>query len=143
MTTSSRAQFLQTSAVMKSAGVGRETLRFYEKKGLLPKAQRTDSGYRQYTKDTVELIRFIKEAQGAGFTLKEIQELTRLRTKAMDTCGNVSQVLTKKLGAIENEIAELQKKSKVLSRLSRECSGEDENSSCSILPGRGRVSLSR
>jgi Predicted transcriptional regulators len=52
--------YLQTSEVMKAANVGRETLRFYEKRGLIPKALRTDSGYRQYTRDTVELIIFIK-----------------------------------------------------------------------------------
>lgn len=71
----------------KKANVKKETLRYYERRGLLNKPPRTDSGYRQYSQDAVSRIMFIKRAQKLGFSLKEISELLSLRVDKHTTCG--------------------------------------------------------
>ena len=70
---------LTSGQAAKAAGVGVETLRFYERKGLLPKPARRTSGYRVYTPESVDRLAFIKRAQRLGFTLKDVKELLRLR----------------------------------------------------------------
>ena len=80
-------QELNIGQVAAQAGVNRQTLRYYERRGILAEPERAASGYRKYPSDTVRLIRFIKRAQDLGFTLTEVEELltirdTRSRTKA-------------------------------------------------------------
>jgi MerR family transcriptional regulator, copper efflux regulator len=69
---------LRVGEVAARAGVHRETLRYYERRGLVPAPPRRSSGYRAYPADTVERVRLIKWAQGLGFTLREIGELARI-----------------------------------------------------------------
>jgi MerR family transcriptional regulator, copper efflux regulator len=71
---------LTTGQVAKAVGVNIQTLRFYEREGIISAPHRTRSGYRQYPEETVRIIAFIKRAQVLGFTLKEAKELSRLRT---------------------------------------------------------------
>ncbi len=73
--------------VAKQSGVGVETVRFYETKGLIKQPPRSDHGYRQYTEETVLRIRFIKQAKKLGFTLKEINELLSIRDESGATCS--------------------------------------------------------
>jgi DNA-binding transcriptional MerR regulator len=73
---------LTIGQVAKGAGVGVETVRFYEREGLVPAPKRRPSGYRQYPADTVRRIRFVQAAKDLGFTLKEIRELLSLRVAA-------------------------------------------------------------
>jgi DNA-binding transcriptional MerR regulator len=73
---------LRIGDVAASAGVSPDTLRFYERRGLLRPVRRRASGYREYTSETVRLVRFIRRAQSLGFTLAEVEELIRLREKA-------------------------------------------------------------
>jgi MerR family mercuric resistance operon transcriptional regulator len=88
---------LKTGELAKRAGVNVETLRFYERKGLLPEPQRRASGYRDYPEESVTRIRFIKRAQGLGFSLDEIHELLALRVKPKSPCAEVRDVVEKKI----------------------------------------------
>lgn len=72
---------MKTKEVLEISGIDRETLRFYENKGLLPKMKRTDGGYRIFPEEIINRLRFIKTAKVAGFTLKEIKELVELKRK--------------------------------------------------------------
>ncbi len=127
-------KLLSTSDIAKAAGVGRETLRFYEEKGLVEPISRTAAGYRQYAPAAVELVAFIKETQQAGFSLKEIQELLQLRTTATNTCNNVSVVLQRKSEMMAVEIAGLQRKQAIIESMVSNCCQLGGNKPCSLVP---------
>jgi len=74
----------------KRAGVGVETIRFYERKGLLPEPPRRYSGYREYPESAIDRVRFIRRAKELGFTLKEIGELLELRIRPGTTCRQMA-----------------------------------------------------
>ena len=80
---------LRSGELAKQAGVNVETLRVYERKGILPQPPRRASGYREYPPDAVDRIRFIKRAQELGFTLKEIKELLELGADPQTTCADL------------------------------------------------------
>lgn len=127
--------YLSSGDVSKATGVGRETLRFYEEKGLVEPICRTTAGYRQYAPNAVELIAFIKEVQEAGFSLKEIEELLKLRATTMNTCGNVSEALNRKLTSIDEEIATLQRKRALIQSMNSNCCKETKSTQpCTLLP---------
>ena len=77
---------LSTGEIAKQGGVNLETIRYYERRGLLPKPPRTPSGYRTFDPEAVRRIRFIKQAQGLGFSLKEIKALLALRVDPCSSC---------------------------------------------------------
>ncbi|RMH60207.1 MAG: heavy metal-responsive transcriptional regulator, partial [Bacteroidetes bacterium] len=93
--------------VAKRAGVNVQTIRFYERKGLMEAPPRTASGYRQYTGEAVRRIRFIKHAQELGFSLREIHELLSLRVDPHTTCADIQQYALEKVEDIERRIASL------------------------------------
>ena len=93
--------------VAQTAGVGVQTIRYYERLGLLPPTQRTDSGYRVYGPGTVERLRFIRQAQVAGFRLEEIKEILRLKYAGQSPCDCVRELLREKLKQVEREMAGL------------------------------------
>lgn len=84
-----------------------QAVRYYERLGLLPAAQRTESGYRVYSPQTVERLRFIRQAQAAGFRLDEIREILRLKFAGQSPCDCVRGLLKEKLDQVEREMAEL------------------------------------
>jgi DNA-binding transcriptional MerR regulator len=94
--------------VAKQVGVNRETIRYYERVGLLPPPRRTRSGYRLYSPEMVDRVRFIKTAQSLGLSLREIRELIALSHTGRSPCGRVRTLLREKLQAVERKIAELQ-----------------------------------
>lgn len=93
--------------VASQAGVSVQAVRYYERLGLLPHAQRTDSGYRVYSVDAVERLRFIRQAQTLGFRLEEIREILRMKYSGNSPCDCVRRLLDEKLDHIEQEIARL------------------------------------
>ncbi len=116
----------------RHAGVGIDTVRFYERRGLLPEPARTPSGYRLYPRQTTARLRFIRRAKALGFTLDEIGSLLELQ----DVGGQKSMVkdLTRrKLSEIDSKIKDLSRIRKVLSELERECSGSGDVSGCPII----------
>ena len=80
---------LTIGQLARNGGVGVETVRFYERKGLLAEPDRRPSGYRQYDEDVVDRLRFIRRAKELGFTLNEIKELLSLRIDPTTTCADV------------------------------------------------------
>jgi MerR family copper efflux transcriptional regulator len=116
----------------RKAGVGIETVRFYEKNGLLEEPSRRASGYREYDEETVHRLRFIRRAKELGFTLAEIKELLSLRWSARP-CNDVRQRAETKLAEIEAKIALLVRMKDVLGRLASSCCEQRDKSRCPIL----------
>lgn len=128
MTTFTAGQLAQKSSVNV------ETIRFYERRGLLPEPKRSKSGYRQYSESDVARILFIKRAKELGFTLKEISELLSLKIDSDTTCGDVKRLAESKVANIEEKIADLQRIKRVLNKLIILCEKENATSSeCPIL----------
>ncbi|HXH13540.1 MAG TPA: heavy metal-responsive transcriptional regulator [Alphaproteobacteria bacterium] len=119
--------------VAKRAKVHIETLRYYERQGLVPRPRRSVSNYRVYAEDTVRRVRFIKSAQELGFSLKEIRELLSLRAAPKTQCWEVRERAEAKIEAIEAKIASLQAMKQALAKLVAECSGEGPVTECPIL----------
>ncbi len=107
--------------VAKQAEVNIETLRYYERKGVVPEPPRTDSNYRVYPEDTVRRVRFVKHAQELGFSLKEIKELLSLRATPGASCQDVQQRATAKINEIDEKILLLQLMQQVLHKLVQQC----------------------
>ena len=124
---------LSIGQLAKRAGVGVETVRFYEREGLLAEPQRRQSGYRQYQSDTVDRLLFIRRAKELGFTLKEIKELLSLRVDEGKTCADVRQQAEAKIADIEDRIRSLQRMKRTLVKVTRQCSGSGPTSECPIL----------
>jgi MerR family copper efflux transcriptional regulator len=121
--------------VARCAGVGVETIRFYERKGLLEEPARRTSGYRQYTEEAVKQIRFIKRAQHLGFSLKEIRELLALRVERerQTDCALVKERAEAKIAAVEQKIIELERMRQALLQVTALCRDEEPNSRCPLL----------
>ncbi len=102
-------EMLSIGQVARRAGVGVETVRFYEREGLLEEPPRRASGYRQYSEQVVTRLRFIKRAQQLGFSLKEITKLLQLRVDAHTSCEEVKHRTEAKLAEVERKLVELQR----------------------------------
>lgn len=105
----------------KSAQVHIETIRYYERRGLIPKAPRRRSGYRQFSEKDLDRIRFIKHAKALGFTLEEISELLALKVEPLATCGDITQRIDAKLNDVEDKIKILLRLKKSLVKLKKAC----------------------
>ena len=117
----------------KRADVGVETVRFYERRGLLAEPDRRPSGYRQYDEEVVDRLRFIKRAKELGFTLNEIKDLLSLRLDPTTTCADVKSQAEDKITDIEAKIRTLQRMKKALVKVTKACSGSGGTSECPIL----------
>lgn len=95
------------SKLARQSGTSPDTLRYYERIGLIPPAERSQSGYRLYDDDAVDRIRFIKGAQRLGLRLEEIGELLGIRESGLCPCGRTRQLLEDRLAQLEAELAEL------------------------------------
>lgn len=112
-----------------------DTLRYYEKHGLLSPSERTGSGYRMYSEQDAVILNFILRAKNVGFSLNEIQELVSIElNKSQWACADVKGRVDIKLAKIKAQIAELQRFEKGLQELSDSCCGGEESAEyCSIL----------
>ena len=124
---------LTTSGVAKKGGVNLETIRYYERRGLLPKPPRTPSGYRLFAPGDVRRLRFIKHAQALGFSLKEVKELLALRVTPGVSCADVRVRAEGKIRDIEAKLRALAAMKKALGRLTAACAGRGSVSQCPIL----------
>lgn len=124
---------LTIGQVAKGAGIGVETVRFYEREGLLEEPERRPSGYRQFNERIVVRLRFIRRAKELGFTLKEIKELLSLKLDPSTTCADVKGRAEVKIADIEARIDSLKRMKRALVKLTRACSGRGETSDCPIL----------
>ncbi len=117
----------------QAANINHETVRFYERKGLLPKPSRSPAGYRLYTDDDLKRLHFILLAKKHGFTLADIQELLELRVAPSSTCEEVKLKADQKITIIKDKIAELRSMQRALTTLASTCHGSGPAGKCPIL----------
>ena len=98
---------LYIGKVAAAAGLNVQTVRYYERMGLLAPGKRTESGYRVYSPDVLERLNFIRQAQAVGFRLEEIREILRMRYAGQSPCNCVCNMLQRKLRVVEEQLAEL------------------------------------
>lgn len=124
---------LKIGEVAKRADVGIETIRFYEREGLIHCPFRLPSGYRLYSEEAVRRIQFIKNAKELGFSLKEISELFSLRVKSKTKCGDIKKRAEAKVADIDERIKTLQRMKNALKKLVSQCKGTGPVGDCPIL----------
>lgn len=124
---------LTRKQVAEAAGITIEAVRFYEKEALILEPPRTNAGYRQYPLDTVRRIRFIKRAQGLGFSLPEIKDILALRIDPQTTVADIRLKAQNKIQHIEEKIQSLQAMRKALQSITQLCHGNGPVSECPIL----------
>jgi MerR family transcriptional regulator, copper efflux regulator len=124
---------LTISQVAGAARVNVQTIRYYERRGLFPPPRRSSAGYRQYAADAVERLRFIKHAQDLGFSLKEIQDLLRLRVRHGVACDAVERKTRAKIQLVQEKIAGLRRVERTLEQLAAACSARRPTEECPIL----------
>ena len=117
----------------REAGVNVQTLRYYERRGLLPKTNRLASGYREYDPATVALVRFIRNAQELGFTLTEIGELIALRNERSRSDEDVRRLATKTIEEMDRRIRQLTEMKGELAALVERCSSTRCTDDCVII----------
>lgn len=131
-------EYLTIGQLAKRSHVNVETIRYYERRGLLPIPSRRQSGYRQFSQDTSVRIRFIKRAQELGFTLKEISELLSMRVNPHTTCADIKVRAEMKITEIEEKIRDLERMKKALIKLKAACRGRGPTGECPILEALGK-----
>jgi MerR family copper efflux transcriptional regulator len=119
--------------VAKRAAVHIETLRYYERQGLVARPPRSRSNYRLYPEETVQRVQFIKRAQQLGFSLQEIQALLALRAAPQAQCADVRERALAKIHEIEHKVRTLQAMHTALTRLVAVCAGQGHITDCPIL----------
>jgi MerR family copper efflux transcriptional regulator len=124
---------LTSGELAERAKVHVETLRNYERRGLLERPPRSASNYRLYPEDAVRRVRFIKRAQALGFSLKDIKELLSLRAAPEAECGDIRRHAEAKIKDIDEKIHSLMAMKGALSTLVAECSGDGPLTECPIL----------
>jgi MerR family copper efflux transcriptional regulator len=134
------ATAMRIGELAKRAGVNIQTVRYYERRGLLHDPRRRSAGYREYTDATLERLRFIKRAQELGFTLTEIGELLALRLNPGTTAAAVKQRAKEKIVEIEGKLRDLERIRHALTHLAGQCrGGRGPVGDCPLLDALGPV----
>lgn len=135
---------LKIGKLAELAEVSIDTLRYYEREKLIKPADRSESGYRLYDKDSAQRIHFIKQAQHCGFTLAEIRELLVLRNRDAACCGDVRKRVIEKKLQLEHKIRAIKSMSKALDHLIADCANEAHPvEECTILAALDQVEVTR
>ena len=116
----------------KASGVNSKLIRHYETLGIIPKAARSDSGYRIYSDSDVHILRFVRHARNLGFSMKEIKKLVGLWRNRSRASAEVKQLALSHIAQLEQKIAELQSMSRALQDLAKSCHG-DKRPHCPII----------
>jgi DNA-binding transcriptional MerR regulator len=124
---------MRTAQLAEAAGVKRPTLRYYERRGLLPAPDRSAAGYRSYGPDAVRIVRFVKRAQELGFTLSEVEALLELGAGGPDACSEARAVATAKIADLDGKIAHLTAMRAALGRLVDTCEQPRADRDCPLL----------
>ena len=124
---------LTTGQLAKHANVNLETIRYYERRGLLPEPPRNESGHRRYPLDALRRTEFIKRTQSLGFSLNEISDLLSLRVGTGKTCADVKTRVEAKIKDVQEKIVDLKEIEQALMRLVDKCSGKGPVGQCPIL----------
>lgn len=126
---------MKIGEVAKRSGVGIETIRYYEREGLLATPQRRPSGYRQYDELVLARLLFVRRTKELGFTLSEIKELLGLWFDASTRCEHVRQRATQKVGDIEAKILMLQRMKRALNKIIKQCADRGAVEACPLWEG--------
>lgn len=126
-------KYLTIGQLAKQAEVNIDTIRYYERRGLISPQSRKESGYRQYLDDAVVRIHFIRHAKELGFSLQEIGELLSLKLDPKTKCGDIKKRAQKKIREIDVKIQMLERMRLTLLRLTRMCEERKQASECPIL----------
>jgi len=118
--------------VAKQSGVNSKMIRRYEELGIIPKAGRSFSGYRQYSSNDIHVLKFVKRSRELGFSMKDIKQLVSLWRNKSRTSSQVKNIAIKHINELEKKLAELQSMLKTLKHLSKNCHG-DHRPDCPIL----------
>lgn len=110
-----------------------QTLRYYERRGLLPPPERTGAGYRTYSPDAVRVVRFVKRAQELGFTLAEVEELLDLAGGGPQGCDTARDLATGKIADLQARIDDLRTMQSALNRLVQTCTSPRDQRDCPLL----------
>jgi Hg(II)-responsive transcriptional regulator len=129
---------MRIGEVASRAGVHIETLRYYERRGLLPEPAREASGYRRYPDDSVQIVRFIKRAQQLGFTLDDIEDLLRLAGGGPTSCREVRALARAKIADMEQKIETLEAMRRSLIALVDTCHRRAGDRECPLIEEIGR-----
>jgi len=124
---------LRTGEVAARAGVNIQTLRYYERRGLIPEPRRRASGYREYPQDAVRIVQFVKRAQELGFTLSEIEELLRMRDDQSASCAEVRAAAQAKIDDVDLKLRSLRAIKRALGILVSSCRSDGSTRECPIL----------
>jgi MerR family mercuric resistance operon transcriptional regulator len=124
---------LTIGELAKRAAVNRETVRYYERRRLLPRPSRSVSGYRIYSVDALKRLRFIRHAKALGFSLREIGELLALRVNSVGACAQVQERTATKIADIDKRLRSLKQVRDALSELVDACSRRRKSNGCPIL----------
>jgi len=119
--------------VASAAALSVQAVRYYERRGLVRPTTRTRGGYRQFTREIVPRLQFIRHAQTLGFTLQEIGELLGLRVQTATACRVVEQKTRKKIDLVRQRISDLRRIERSLSRLAASCAARRLTDHCPIL----------
>lgn len=126
---------ITSGQLAKAAGIGVETIRFYEKEGILDTPARTRAGHRKYDNGALERIQFVHHAQALGFTLREIRELLALDRQPDAECDDLRDRTVDKLRVVAEKIAELQRMHAALSGLLASCEAGQPLKDCPVMKG--------
>lgn len=118
------------SKLAKELGVNVETIRFYERRGIIDKPEKPETGYRHYPNETLSRMRFIKRAQELGFTLDEIANLLSLNDRP---CGQVQELAEHKLSTVQEKMADLRRLEKALKELLIQCHQNQDENHCPVI----------
>jgi DNA-binding transcriptional MerR regulator len=124
---------MRTAQVAIEAGVNTQTLRYYERVGLLPEPERLDSGYRAWGAETVRIVRFVKRAQRLGFTLREIESLLELAGGGPENCDAARDLAAQKIAELDEKLAALSAMRESLVQLVDSCGRPRAQRDCPLL----------
>jgi MerR family transcriptional regulator, mercuric resistance operon regulatory protein len=124
---------MRTHEVAERAGVNTQTLRYYERRGLLAEPPRSPAGYRDYPPAAVDVLRFVKRSQQLGFTLAEVEELLGLAEGGPQSCDTASALAEAHIAELERKIADLQRMRASLAALVKTCRRPPARRSCPLI----------
>lgn len=127
-------QTMTIGKLARQASVGIDTVRYYEREGLLPEARRSETGYRLYSTEVVDRLRFIRRAKNLGFSLEEIAELLQLNA-AKGSRASVKRLAKQRLHVLDQKIREMSAIRDALAGLVQQCSGQGSLKGCPIIEG--------
>lgn len=129
------SNYLQIGELAKQAGVNIQTVRYYEKRGILKPSKRTSAGFRLYGPDTIQTLNFIKHSKDLGFTLEEIRDLLNLRATTASRCQKVRKKAKAKLEDIQEKLRVLRQMERNLKSLIQKCEKQETDTNCPIIEG--------